>query len=213
MAQRQTVIEIDHYYHVFNRGIDGRIIFKDEEDLQYFLDRMFDFNNIQTVGGVFRQNLPVNQKLRSPASQLVSVVAYCLLPNHFHLILKQQTKDGIAKFIQRLCTGHAKFFNKKYHRSGALFQGRFKANRIKGHEALPFLSVYVNLNYRHHRINIQKNLVSSSFSHYLGVESNCILDDSEVSQIVDDIDSYKEYAYIQSNYFTENKDYIKDLEG
>ncbi|SMN14345.1 Transposase and inactivated derivatives [uncultured Candidatus Thioglobus sp.] len=172
---------------------------------------MRDFNNTQTVGGIFRQNLPLNQKLRSPASQLVSVVAYCLLPNHFHLILKSNTNDGIAKFMQRLCTGYVKFFNNKYRRSGALFQGRFKANQIEGHEALPFLSVYINLNYRHHRINPQENLIKSSFFGYLD-EYDDILDIDEVKKITKEIDSYKEYAYQQSDYFTENKDYIKNMD-
>ncbi len=69
------------------------------------------------------------------------------------------------------------------------------------------------MNYRHHKINTQDNLVSSSLAYYLGAESNAIVDASEVSQIVNNIDSYKEYAYLQSNYFTENKDYIKDLDN
>ncbi|WP_162262078.1 transposase [Bathymodiolus septemdierum thioautotrophic gill symbiont] len=210
MAQRQTIILTDNYYHVFNRGIDRRVIFQDREDLKYFLDRMHDFNNTESFGGVYHQNLPCNQKLISPAYKLVSIVAYCLLPNHFHLILKPQVENGVAKFMQRLCTGYVKFFNKKYQRSGALFQGRFKANQIEGYEALSFLSVYVNLNYRHHRIDPQKNLVSSSFSSYLGVNDN-ILDIEEVNQIIDSMNSYEEYAYLQSDYFTQNKDYTKNI--
>jgi len=108
---------------------------------------------------------------------LVVVVAYALLPNHFHLLLKQNADKGIAKFMQKLGTSYTMFFNKQEGRSGALFQGKFKSNHLDGDFALPTLSAYVNLNHKHHKIDANNNLVKSSLSEYLGTDfSNGICD-------------------------------------
>ena len=210
MSIRKIIFENRIYYHVFNRGVDKKIIFHDEEDMKYFLDRLVDFNNDKPVGGVMRQSLIKNRKLRSPASQLVEIVAYCLLPNHFHLLLKQVGDDGIAKLMQRVCTGYAMYYNKKYKRSGALFQGRFKATRLDGRGSLEALSVYVNLNYKHHMIDPKKKIVKSSLGEYL--EKNLkhnICSQTEIKKIMgknnENEELYIRYAKMQSKHFASNK--------
>jgi REP element-mobilizing transposase RayT len=218
MAVRKIVFEEGGYYHVFNRGVDKKIIFHDEEDVKYFIDRLLDFNNNNPIGGVRNQGFKKYHKVRSPASYLVSIVAYCLLPNHFHLILRQISDDGITRFIQRVGTGYAKYYNKKYERSGTLFQGRFKATELDGAGSLEMLSVYVNLNYKHHKINPKKRIVKSSLGEYLGKNlKHLICSQREINNIVGGIleknrKAYVKYSKMQSRYFIENKGRsIKDI--
>ncbi len=208
MAIRNLTFVEGEYYHVFNRGLDKRAIFHDKEDLDYFLHRMKDFNSSIAVGGHRMQQYDKYQQLLSPASKLVEVVSYCLLPNHFHLILKQSYQNGITNFMQRIGTGYVKYFNKKYGRSGALFQGRFKATKIE--TSLEFVSVYVNLNNKHHHIDAQKNLVASSYDEFLGHTESNICTQNEISAIVDSVGDYEEYALMQSDYFTQRKDALKN---
>ncbi len=206
------VFEEGVYYHVFNRGIDKKIIFHDDEDIKYFLDRLADFNNDMPVGGVRRQKVHRHKKGRGKASTLVEIVAYCLLPNHFHLVLKQSGDDGVSRFIQRICTGYAMYYNKKYKRNGSLYQGKFKATRLDAIDSLHRVSVYVNLNYKHHKINPSKNMVASGVGEYLNVGVNRgLCSKNEVATIIDSIggrESYKKYAKIQATIFAENKDVI-----
>jgi putative transposase len=82
--------------------------------------------------------------------RLVEINAYCLNQNHFHLIVKQLRSGGISEFMQKIGTGHTMYFNKKYNRSGSLFQGTFKSTHINSNELLLYLSVYVNANHRIH---------------------------------------------------------------
>jgi REP element-mobilizing transposase RayT len=206
MAKRQFVFEDGYYYHVFNRGVEKKIIFHDSQDVEYFLDRLNDFNNTNPIGGVKEQKLIKNIKFRSKASELVKIVAFCLLPNHFHLILRQASKDGVSKFMQRVGTGYAKYYNKKYERSGSLFQGKFKAAKLNSNYSLQLLSVYVNLNYKHHNINLKEKIAISSLSRYVDKEIKIHKPCSkkEISNIVKDIggcDIYKKYAIKKSKYF------------
>jgi REP element-mobilizing transposase RayT len=207
MAVRQFDFEREKYYHIFNRGVEKKVIFHDKEDVGYFLDRISDFNNTEPIGGVRVQSFKKNQG-RSKASSLVKVVAFCVLPNHFHLILKQSDENGISKFMQRVCTGYAKYYNKKYERSGALFQGKFKAKKLDSDHALQFLSVYVNLNYKHHNINLDKKMILSSLSRYTskGLKNYKPCDKNEIENILQDMggrERYKKYAIRNSKYFIE----------
>ncbi|ALE53065.1 hypothetical protein SP60_07595 [Candidatus Thioglobus autotrophicus] len=207
------------YYHVFNRGVDRRTIFESQDDLEYFFQRLVDLNMVVT-------DLKFNSKRYRKSGEvvvdkkyknLVSIISYCLLPNHFHLVLKQESEDGISRFMQKLGTSYTMYFNQKYKRSGSLFQGKFKANMIDGEFGLPVLSVYVNLNYIHHRINLKSSLVKSSIFEYLDEElGNSICNKEEIRSVVSEIgsiDEYKKFAKNTSKIFGENKGLvIKDVD-
>lgn len=160
MGNRKTPLANGEYYHIFNRGVDKRIIFSNAEQLNYFFRSIPLLNTTsQSTGQSLTRSNLVKQD-----EKLVSIVAYALLPNHFHLLLKQNVDSGIAKFMQKLGTSYTMFFNKQEGRSGALFQGKFKSSHLSGDFVLPTLSAYVNLNYKHHEIDPNKNLVKSSGS-------------------------------------------------
>jgi putative transposase len=78
--------------------------------------------------------------------RLVAIGAYCLMPNHFHILLKEITEGGISKFMEKLTTAYSKYFNKKHNHSGVLFQGRFKAEHVDNDEYLKYLFAYIHLN-------------------------------------------------------------------
>ena len=134
--------EIGEIYHIFNRGVDKRKIFSNQNDLNRFLKSMEVFNSVKPIGSLFEQSF---QKEKTKKS-LVDFIAYNLLSNHFHFILKEITEGGISEIMKRLTGGYTWYFNNKYKRTGSLFQGTFKGKHINSNEYLLHLSVYVNLN-------------------------------------------------------------------
>ena len=151
---RKEIFANNEFYHIFNRGNDKRNVFNDKFDFYRFLQSMHEFNLLEPIGSIYEYSF-IKDEVKDRASKkgnLVNFVAYCLNPNHFHLILQQIADKGIEKFMQRLGTGYSKYFNKKYKKSGSLFQGTFKARHIDSNEYLLHLSAYVNLNNRVHRL-------------------------------------------------------------
>jgi REP element-mobilizing transposase RayT len=153
MSIRKEEFFVGGLYHIYNRGVDKRIVFEDKQDFYQFLDMMDIFNQDRSLGSRLVYNYPINIEHRGKTSMLVEVVAFCLLPNHFHLILREKVDGGISKFMQKLGTGYTMYFNQKNERSGALFQGKFKSKLIETQKYLEYLSVYVNLNFRIHGVH------------------------------------------------------------
>lgn len=166
---RKVIFSEGEFYHVYNRGTDKRDIFVDDRDFERFLQSMSEFNAEEPIGSIFENSFRKTQ-LGSLASKskkpLVKIIAYCLNPNHYHLLLEQVTEKGIEKFMQRLGTGYTKYFNNRYQRTGALFQGTFKAVHIETNEYLLHVSAYINLNNQVHQLG---SLASkSSWDEYRG---------------------------------------------
>ncbi|MDO8658991.1 MAG: transposase [Candidatus Parcubacteria bacterium] len=123
------------YYHIYNRGIDKRIIFKSYKDYERFIMLLFVSN---TQMQSFRLDNLINQQHKTfeeilildKDEPLVSVGAWCLMPNHFHLLIRQEVDGGITKFMRKLGVAYSMFFNIKYQRTGALFGGLFKSKLI-----------------------------------------------------------------------------------
>ncbi|GBE16855.1 transposase IS200 like protein [bacterium BMS3Abin15] len=147
----------NEYYHIFNRGVDKREVFLSEDDFLRFFQSMDEFNVPNPIGSIFensfRKNKTVNNQIKkNKESELVEFICYCLNPNHYHFIVKQVADNGIEKFMHKIGTGYTKYFNKKYNRSGSLFQGSFKAVHVESNEQLLHVSVYVNLNNKIHQL-------------------------------------------------------------
>ena len=152
---RNLSFAVGEFYHVYNRGVDKRSIFQDEDDLNRFFQSMSDFNTLDPIGSIYERSFVKEDQLGSSASKLVNFVAYCLNFNHYHFLVEQVAEEGVQKFMHRLATGYTKYFNEKQDRSGALFQGRFKAIHVETNEYLLQVSAYVNLNDRVHQRGIE----------------------------------------------------------
>lgn len=139
----------DHYYHIYNRGVDKRKIFLTNEDYYRFVHDLFEFNDLDATINLkwrFDKYRGSNSIREDSKTHLVDIICFCLMPNHFHLILRQVREKGITKFMQKLGTGYTMYFNQKCQRTGALFEGRFKAILIEKEEYLIHLSRYIHIN-------------------------------------------------------------------
>lgn len=166
---RKVPFVAGEFYHVYNRGVDKRIIFSDQDDVNRFFQSMDEFNVIEPIGSIYEnsfiKNKLGNETSKSDEKKLVNIIAYCLNPNHFHIILEQVEDGGISNFMKRLGGGYTKYYNKKEKRSGSLFQGVFKDAHIDSNEYLLYVSAYVNLNDRVHQLgNETSKLVKSRSS-------------------------------------------------
>ena len=147
---RKHPLVTDQYYHIYNRGIDKRVIFKSERDYQRFIMLLFLANSsnsfrlddlLNKSGKTFYEILVMDK-----GKPLVSVGAWCLMTNHFHILVKQEIDGGITKFMRKLSVGYSMFFNIKYQRQGALFGGLFKSKHISEDLHLKHLFGYIHLN-------------------------------------------------------------------
>lgn len=124
------------YYHIYNRGIDRRTIFKLERDYERFMMLLYVCNSTQEPPirlDNLINHLHKNYKeimILDRGKPLVSIGAWCLMTNHFHLLVKQEVDEGITKFMRKVGVGYSMFFNIKYNRKGALFGGLFKSKLI-----------------------------------------------------------------------------------
>lgn len=147
MPGRKAVLAPGYFYHVFNRGVEKRDIFMNPRDYERFL-RTAKYYQYSGPKPKFSRLTQVGLKKFDPVlnRKLVEIISYCLMPNHFHLLLKQLVKNGISVFISQICNSYTKYFNTKNNRVGALFQGVFQAVLVDSDEQLIHLSRYIHLN-------------------------------------------------------------------
>lgn len=143
------------YYHIFNRGVEKRTIFADRKDYWRFMTLLFICQGDCIVNQVGRLVSDVERwRFDNPVflevlgKRYAELVAFCLMPNHFHLILRERKEGGISKFMQRLADAYTKYFNTRHDRVGHLFGGKFQSSHIDRNEYLNYLSAYVHLNPR-----------------------------------------------------------------
>lgn len=146
MTTRVMQLVPDEFYHIYNRGTDKRTIFYDSADHNRFLELLYLSNSeyLVKVSDVKKRKNSVYEFDRG--KQLVAIGAYCLMPNHFHLLLTPLVDDGISKFMGKLGTSYSMYFNKRYIRTGSLFQGTFKSSHASTDEYLKYLYAYIHLN-------------------------------------------------------------------
>lgn len=145
MVTRNINISINEFYHIYNRGTDKREIFLDDNDRERFVKLLFIANSTKPF--VLR-DLPIGLPYVEfdRGETLVDIGAYVLMPNHFHLLIKERIDNGISIFMNKLSTSYSMYFNKKYSRTGRLFEGTFKAKHIQEDEYLKYLFAYIHLN-------------------------------------------------------------------
>ncbi len=146
---RNISFAVEEYYHLYNRGTDKRIIFQDEHDYKRFIVLLYVCNGTSAIdlrehfdeGRTFVDLFNFNRGKR-----IVDIGAYCLMPNHFHLLVREIQEGGISMFMKKIGTAYSMYFNGRNNRSGALFEGKFKAKHADTDEYLKYLFSYIHLN-------------------------------------------------------------------
>lgn len=177
------------YYHLYNRGVEKRKIFIDEEDYHVFLSYLKEYLSLKDIDELrnklsdkninsIERDLLLKQIQRNNFYEEIQLLCYCLMPNHFHLLIKQFLENSIDKFMNSLCLRYSMYFNRKYNRVGKLFQGVYKAVLMENDEQLLYLTKYIHLNPFDYKIfkkidrssDITRMLTSqpSSYLNYLG---------------------------------------------
>ena len=184
---RKEAFVTGSYYHIYNRGTDKRDIFADQKDVERFLLSMELFSNkipTRSIQVILRDNSVGVGRLQKD-EKLVSVVMYCLNPNHFHFLLKQEIDGGISEFMKRLQGGYTRYFNDNHKRSGVLFQGKFKSVFAEKENYFELLCAYVMWNNKMHNIPQNKlSLIRSSLSEYKN-KNFYIVNEKEAEKILE----------------------------
>jgi len=140
------------YYHLYNRGVDKRTIFQDKQDYAVFLNYLKEYlspiplKNPKREISINKKTYQINGYQCCNYNQNIVLTAYCLMPNHFHLLVKQELNRDIQYFMKSLTARYTTYFNKQHQRSGRLFEGAYKAVLVNTEEQFIHLSRYIHLN-------------------------------------------------------------------
>lgn len=140
MSTRKQSLAPGEFYHLYNRGTDKRTIFLEENDYKHFLFLMYICN---TTKSIELRNIDKNFDREET---IVDIGAYVLMPNHFHILTYEKTDGGISKYMLKLMTSYSMYFNKKYERTGKLYEGTFRSIHANSDNYLKYLYSYIHLN-------------------------------------------------------------------
>lgn len=154
----QRNIAPGEYYHIYNRGAHKNNIFRDDTDRKRFLFYLLYAQSPTSLSHVSRivktyqpdSGFAVPEKIVEDVIQnrLIELTSFCLMPNHFHLLVRENNEGGISQYMQRIMTAHTKYMNTKYELSGHLFEGRYKIKPVTDNNYLLYLSAYIHRNPR-----------------------------------------------------------------
>jgi len=215
---------IGSYVHIYNRGNRKARIVHSEKDSWRFMQGLRFFNDTHSSVNLLRQLSASESNLNKQAKSvfelgwppnwpekdpLVKILCYCLLPNHFHLLLKEIRKGGISKFMQKLGVGYTNYSNYKYQEVGRVFQGAYKGKTVNNENYLEYLSVYIQvinvielfeggLEEAFEHINKALKFVEqypfSSYQDFIGLRKSLIIDKDILGKIFDSPEKYKKFV-------------------
>lgn len=218
-----------NFYHIYNRGVDKRTLFLEQRDYARFFMALYLLNDANVHDYDLSQiNLRGLASYGKKRNCLVDIIHWALLPNHFHLLLRQRSDNGITAFMQKVGTSFSMYFNKKHERTGRLFEGTFKAKYVARDDYLSHLSAYISLNPlglrwsdwkeqgipRENFEKARQYLLSyhwSSYCDYFG--ENAVPDFVSKSVFNDMVGDQEEYEKLVDRYLSRGltPDYIQDL--
>ncbi len=204
MAANKTILAKGETYHIFSKSIAGFEVFRKDSEyermknlLKYYKTenpplRFSMFMEIKNKGGF-------SQKHLSSKESLVDIIAYCFMPTHFHLILKQLNENGISVFMSNILNIYTRYFNVKTKRKGPLWESRFRRILVETDEQLLHLTRYIHLNpVTAYLVDKPQDWKFSSYKEFLQEDKEKICNYSEVLDIKPQ--NYKEFVTIQINY-------------
>ncbi len=211
MPQRKIILTSGEIYHVFNRGVNRMPIFSTPNDFMRFIDLIMYYRYANTPVSFsnfkkreIEQKEQIMQMLEKGNDLCVEILAFCLMDNHYHFLLKQITEQGVSSFVSNMQNGYAKFYNMKNNRSGPFFQPMFKVVRIETDEQMLHVSRYIHLNPVTNYVVSVRNL-----SKYPWFSFGCYTDDlsgfefvrtSRILDMAGGKEKYKNFVYDQIDY-------------
>lgn len=211
MPYRKYPLVTNEIYHVFNRGVACQPILNSKSDYKRFFDviKYYKYQKQQIRFSYFN-NLSLNdqnkylQEFETEKNKQVEILSCCLIPNHFHFLLKEIINNGILNFIKTFQNSYAKYFNIKNKRNGPLFQNRFRAILIENDEQFLHVSRYIHLNPYSSRlinnINDLENYCWSSFPDYMGLTSTKIFDKELLMSFFKTYEELRNFTFDQADY-------------
>ncbi|MFA6325421.1 MAG: transposase [Candidatus Paceibacterota bacterium] len=180
MSIRKVPFAIGEYYHIYNRGNSKQKIFLEKKNYNHFLKLLYICNseNNFVLRDIIGESFDCVR-----GDTLVDIGAYCLMPNHFHILVKEKVEGGITKFMQKFSTAYVMYINTKHKRTGSLFEGKFKSRHLNTDKYLKYIFSYMHLNplkliNKNWRTSLDKNNPGlekylsnykySSYSEYIG---------------------------------------------
>lgn len=231
--RRKFPFVVGKIYHIYNRGVAKCAICKEEADFWRFLQGLVLFNDVKSATNILwqlhreRGRLTLNvlkeyiKSERQERRLLVRIMAYCVMGNHYHLLVEEIREGGITQFMHKLGTGYSRYFNNKYDRVGSLCQGRFQSILVDNEQYLLYLLVYINVlnpaefvepNWKEKGIsNIEKVIKFaaeyswSSHLDYLGERKSLIIDRGILGEILPTPETYLDLvrAVLEEKRYTE----------
>jgi len=211
MPGRKTIFVTGKIYHVFNRGNAYRPIFLTTRDYRRFL-KTINFYRYLSLPLRLSKYLILSKKRRADLEEhlnkegeiLVEIVSFCLMPNHYHFLLKQVKDQGISKYLSQIQNSYSRYFNIKKKRVGSIFQGRFKARRVETEEQFIHLSRYIHLNpYSSYVVKSVRDLKDypwSSLPDYLGQANHSFVKKELVFNLFQNKKDYQNFVFDQADY-------------
>ncbi len=225
MGKKPRFIE-GQIYHVYNRGVEKRVVFTQAEDYFRMIHDLFELNDLDAAINLLYFFNPKSMEVepqyihteRKPRKILVKILAFVLMPNHYHLLLEQVRPNGIVKFMQKLGTAYTMYFNQKYERVGSLFQGRFKAVHVSRDDHFIHLPFYIHANPLDliyggstsiDSMEYLKKYRWSSFPDYIGIKNFPSVTSREF--LLEFFGGEKEYRKATEQWLTERNEHEREI--
>jgi putative transposase len=161
-------------YHIYNRGVEGTDIFREEQDYKMFLYYLYIYLVPLKVVLEHYPSLPFRLRVHNMSKE-IDLLSYCLMPDHIHLLLQPHSQEAVPIFMKQVTNAYTQYFNQKYSRSGSLFQGRYKAAGVDKDKQFIHVSRHVHLHPLHsHLVTKLTDYLYSSLPDYLHPEKESI---------------------------------------
>jgi len=208
---RKVVLANNEIYHVFNRGHAFQPIFSSIKDYQRLINtfRYYRYSNPPVRLSKFLiiardEREKILKEMEEKQKKIIEIYCFCLMPNHYHLLLKQIQDNGISQYMSKVQNSYGRFFNIKNNLIGSLFQGNFKAKRVETEEQLLHLSRYIHLNpfssYVVKSIEELKEYSWSSLPDYLNNQNSSPVNKNLILGYFKNIKDYQQFVLDQAEY-------------
>lgn len=211
MSIRKTPLITDQIYHIFNRSVAGQIIFRNSREYNLFIDSM-EYYSFSDVKLRFSHYVRLEKNIRlqtlvdlyKSSKKVVDIYALCVMPNHYHILVKQNVDNGISDFIRKLQSSYAHYLNIKTKRAGSVYQSPFKGTLIENDEQFMHVARYIHINpltsYILDKTDKLTNYIWNSYRDYIGIESRKFINTDKLLNYFNSTQEFIDFTLNQVDY-------------